>query len=135
MALLHGVNWQRQDGNLSARGRSVWAARPSVLLMVPEIALTPSVSALFRGTFGRRVAIQHSALSVGERHDQCSASGSADVDIVGRHPVRGLYPFRALASSSSMRSMTVVQAGGGAAVSRPRRRDRPARSANAMVGA
>jgi primosomal protein N' (replication factor Y) len=35
-----------------------------MLLMVPEIALTPSVAAVFRGTFGERVAIQHSALSM-----------------------------------------------------------------------
>ena len=39
-------------------------------MMVPEIALTPSVVALFRSAFGARVAIQHSGLSDGERHDQ-----------------------------------------------------------------
>ena len=41
-----------------------------VLVLVPEIALTPVVAGLFRARFGRRVAIQHSGLSAGERHDQ-----------------------------------------------------------------
>ena len=53
-----------------------------VLLMVPEIALTPSVAALFRGAFGDRVAIQHSALSDGERHDQWQRIRRGDVDVV-----------------------------------------------------
>ena len=50
--------------------------------MVPEIALTPSVAALFRGAFGDRVAIQHSALSDGERHDQWHRIRRGDVDVV-----------------------------------------------------
>ncbi|PYR64663.1 MAG: primosomal protein N' [Acidobacteria bacterium] len=53
-----------------------------VLLMVPEIALTPSVAALFRGAFGNRVAIQHSALSDGERHDQWHRIRRGEVDVV-----------------------------------------------------
>ena len=39
-------------------------------MLVPEIALTPASPRLFRGAFGDRVAIQHSGLSDGERHDQ-----------------------------------------------------------------
>src|SRR6185503_13973418 len=61
--------------HVRARGRQV-------LLMVPEIALTPSVAALFRGAFGDRVAIQHSALSPGERHDQWQRIRRGDVDVV-----------------------------------------------------
>ena len=53
-----------------------------MLLLVPEIALTPSVAALFRGAFGDRVAIQHSALSDGERHDQWHRIRRGDVDVV-----------------------------------------------------
>jgi primosomal protein N' (replication factor Y) len=44
--------------------------------------LTPSVTALFRGAFGDRVAIQHSALSDGERHDQWHRIRRGDVDLV-----------------------------------------------------
>ncbi len=53
-----------------------------VLMLVPEIALTPSVAALFRGAFGSRVAIQHSGLSDGERHDQWQRIRRGDVDLV-----------------------------------------------------
>src|SRR5213075_3151917 len=53
-----------------------------VLLLVPEIALTPSMSALVRGAFGDRVAIQHSSLSHGERHDQWQRIRRGDVDVV-----------------------------------------------------
>ena len=53
-----------------------------VLMLVPEIALTPSIAALFRGAFGNRVAIQHSALSDGERHDQWQRIRRGEVDLV-----------------------------------------------------
>jgi primosomal protein N' (replication factor Y) len=50
--------------------------------LVPEIALTPSMAGLFRARFGARVAIQHSALSDGERHDQWQRIRRGDVDVV-----------------------------------------------------
>ena len=53
-----------------------------MLLLVPEIALTPAVAATFRRTFGERVAIQHSGLSDGERHDQWHRIRRGDVDVV-----------------------------------------------------
>jgi primosomal protein N' (replication factor Y) len=46
-----------------ARGRSV-------LMLVPEIALTPRLGALLHARFGERVAILHSALGAGERRDE-----------------------------------------------------------------
>ena len=51
-------------------------------MLVPEIALTPQVAALFRARFGSRVAIQHSGLSDGERHDQWHRIRRGDVDVV-----------------------------------------------------
>ena len=51
-------------------------------MLVPEIALTPAVSAAFRALFGERVAIQHSGLSDGERHDQWHRIRRGDVDVV-----------------------------------------------------
>ena len=62
--------------------RSVRESGRSVLLMVPEIALTPAVAALFRNAFGSRVAIQHSGLSDGERYDQWQRIRRGDVDVV-----------------------------------------------------
>ncbi|HMD36059.1 MAG TPA: primosomal protein N', partial [Vicinamibacterales bacterium] len=53
-----------------------------VLILVPEIGLTPAVAAQFRDAFGGRVAIQHSGLSDGERHDQWQRIRRGEVDIV-----------------------------------------------------
>ncbi len=41
-----------------------------VIVMVPEIALTPQMIAIFRAHFGDKVAVFHSALSLGERLDE-----------------------------------------------------------------
>ena len=51
-------------------------------MLVPEIALTPAVAAVFRDVFGARVAVQHSGLSDGERHDQWHRIRNGDIDIV-----------------------------------------------------
>ncbi len=51
-------------------------------MLVPEIALTPAVAAVFREAFGERVAIQHSGLSDGERHDQWQRIRRGDIDVV-----------------------------------------------------
>ena len=54
----------------------------SVLVMVPEIALTPAVASAFREAFGDRVAVQHSGLSDGERSDQWYRIRRGEVSIV-----------------------------------------------------
>ena len=81
-ALLHGVTgsgktelYVRLAALALARGRRA-------LVLVPEIALTPAVAAVFRDAFGGRVAIQHSGLSDGERHDQWHRIRDGHVDIV-----------------------------------------------------
>jgi primosomal protein N' (replication factor Y) len=51
-------------------------------MLVPEIALTPSMASLFRQSFGERVAVQHSGLSDGERHDQWQRIRRGDIDVV-----------------------------------------------------
>ena len=47
----------------------VLEAGRTALVLVPEIALTPQLSDRFRRTFGERVALLHSRMSVGERVD------------------------------------------------------------------
>jgi primosomal protein N' (replication factor Y) len=53
-----------------------------VLVLVPEIGLTPALAGAFRSVFGDRVAIQHSGLSDGERYDQWQRIRRRDVDVV-----------------------------------------------------
>lgn len=52
------------------------------IVMVPEISLTPQMMAIFKGRYGSRVAIFHSALSMGERKDEYSRVLLGEVDIV-----------------------------------------------------
>jgi primosomal protein N' (replication factor Y) (superfamily II helicase) len=81
-ALLHGVTGSGKTEIYLRLARAVREAGRSVLLMVPEIALTPAVAAIFRAAFGARVAIQHSGLSEGERYDQWQRIRRGDVDVV-----------------------------------------------------
>jgi primosomal protein N' (replication factor Y) len=81
-AVLHGVTgsgktelYLRLAQDATSRGRGV-------LLLVPEIALTPAVAGAFRSMFRERVAIQHSGLSDGERHDQWHRIRRGNVDVV-----------------------------------------------------
>src|SRR5581483_9285107 len=46
------------------------AAGRSAIVLVPEIALTAQVVDVFTGRFGEQVAVLHSKLSEGERHDE-----------------------------------------------------------------
>jgi primosomal protein N' (replication factor Y) len=82
VALLHGVTGSGKTEIYLRLAEAVVGARRQALIMVPEIALTPSVAAQFRGAFGGRVAIQHSGLSQGERHDQWQRIRAGDVDVV-----------------------------------------------------
>lgn len=42
----------------------------TALMLVPEISLTPQMVRVFSNRFGKSVAVLHSALSVGEKHDE-----------------------------------------------------------------
>lgn len=81
-ALLHGVTGSGKTEIYLRLARFVQAEGRRVLLMVPEIALTPAAAAIFRAAFGARVAIQHSGLSDGERYDQWQRIRRGDVDVV-----------------------------------------------------
>jgi primosomal protein N' (replication factor Y) len=81
-ALLHGVTGSGKTELYVRLAEDVRNSGRGVLLLVPEIALTPAVAAIFRAAFGDRVAIQHSGLSDGERHDQWHRIRRGDVDVV-----------------------------------------------------
>jgi primosomal protein N' (replication factor Y) len=81
-ALLHGVTGSGKTELYLRLAEEVRRRGRGVLVLVPEIALTPAVAAGFRKAFGERVAIQHSGLSDGERHDQWQRIRRGDVDVV-----------------------------------------------------
>ena len=82
VALLHGVTGSGKTELYLRLAAAVRESGRSVLMLVPEIALTPVVVSVFRHAFGDRVAIQHSGLSDGERHDQWQRIRRGDVDVV-----------------------------------------------------
>ena len=82
VALLHGVTGSGKTEVYLRLAAHVGRAGRQTLLLVPEIGLTPSVAGIFRAAFGSRVAIQHSALSDGERHDQWHLIRRGEVDVV-----------------------------------------------------
>ncbi len=82
VALLQGVTGSgKTEVYLRVAARVLEQGR-SVLLLVPEIALTPAVASAFRDTFGDRVAVQHSGLSSGERSDQWRRIRRGEVPVV-----------------------------------------------------
>jgi primosomal protein N' (replication factor Y) len=82
VAVLHGVTGSGKTEIYLHLAEQVLAAGRRVLILVPEIALTPSVAGQVRRRFGSRVAIQHSALGPGERHDQWQRIRQGEVDVV-----------------------------------------------------
>jgi primosomal protein N' (replication factor Y) (superfamily II helicase) len=82
VAVLHGVTGSGKTELYLRLSRDVAASGRGVVVLVPEIALTPAVAAAFRAIFGDRVAIQHSGLSDGERHDQWHRIRNGDIDVV-----------------------------------------------------
>lgn len=73
---IHLINTQLKNGR-------------SVILLVPEIALTPQMIRSFSSHFGEQVAVLHSSLSPGERYDEWKRvkSGKARVVIGTRSAV------------------------------------------------
>ena len=81
-ALLHGVTGSGKTEVYLRLARDVCASGRRVLVLVPEIALTPAAVATFRNALGERVAVQHSGLSDGERHDQWHRIRRGEADVV-----------------------------------------------------
>ena len=54
----------------------------TAIVLVPEISLTPLMTKRFVSRFGTRVAILHSALSLGERYDEWRRIKNGEVDVV-----------------------------------------------------
>lgn len=59
------------------------------IMLVPEISLTPQMVSRFAARFGKRIAVLHSGLSMGERYDEwCRIKdGKADIVIGARSAV------------------------------------------------
>jgi primosomal protein N' (replication factor Y) len=80
--LLHGVTGSgKTEVYLQAIQHALDGGKGAILL-VPEIALTPQTVDRFKGRFGRRIAVLHSHLSDGERHDEWHRIREGDAPVV-----------------------------------------------------
>jgi primosomal protein N' (replication factor Y) len=87
--LLHGVTGSgKTEVYLRAAATTLGQGR-GVIVLVPEIGLTPQIVARFADRFGDTVAVLHSKLSAGERHDEWTRlrSGAARVAVGPRSAV------------------------------------------------
>ena len=89
VALLQGVTGSGKTSVFLKLIRRVVRDGGNVILMVPEIALTPQLVTLFHRCFGSEIAVFHSGLSLGERMDEWKRvrSGEAHIAIGTRSAV------------------------------------------------
>ncbi len=80
--LLYGVTGSgKTEVYLQAIAATI-ANDQQAIVLVPEIALTPQTVSRFRARFGDRIAVLHSHLSEGERHDEWHRIRTGDADVV-----------------------------------------------------
>ena len=82
VSLLKGVTGSGKTELYLRLAKLIQTQGRAVIVLVPEIVLAPAVARRFRSVFGSRVAIQHSGLSEGERHDQWHRIRRGEIDIV-----------------------------------------------------
>ena len=80
--LLHGVTGSGKTEVYLAAVDYVRSLGGRALMLVPEIALEPQTVQRFDARFPGRVAVQHSALSLGEAYDQWQRIRRGDADVV-----------------------------------------------------
>ena len=67
--LLHGVTGSGKTQVYISLAREILAKNKTVLILVPEISLTPQITSRFFNNFGDTVTVVHSRMSAGERFD------------------------------------------------------------------
>lgn len=81
-ALLHGVTGSGKTQVIISMIDEVIADGRGVIILVPEIALTPQTVSIYCSRYGQRVAVIHSSLSAGERADAWRRVRAGEADIV-----------------------------------------------------
>ena len=92
--LLHGVTGSGKTEVYMQAMASVLDRGKQVIVLVPEISLTPQTVSRFVGRFGARIAVLHSNLSDGERYDQWQQikAGAADIVVGPRSAIFAPFP-------------------------------------------
>ena len=79
--LLHGITGSGKTRVIKEAIDFVISQGKQVILLVPEISLTPQTVSVFCGHYKNRVAVIHSSLSAGEKHDAWRRIQNGDVDL------------------------------------------------------
>ena len=80
--LLHGITGSGKTSVIKEMIDRVISDGRSVIILVPEISLTPQTVSTFCGYYGNRVAVIHSGLSAGERFDAFKKIKDGECDVV-----------------------------------------------------
>jgi len=80
--LLHGVTGSGKTEVYIHLANEALKRGKQALILVPEIAITPHVAGRFRSVFGKKVAIWHSRMSVGERIWTWQSIRRGDIQVV-----------------------------------------------------
>ncbi|MCA0983490.1 primosomal protein N' [Halobacillus yeomjeoni] len=80
--LLHGVTGSGKTEVYLQSIQKVIDEGNEAIMLVPEIALTPQMVERFKGRFGSKVAVLHSALSAGEKYDEWRKIQRKEVQVV-----------------------------------------------------
>ena len=81
-ALLHGVTGSGKTHVIKALIDEVISDKKQVIMLVPEIALTPQTIIFFKNYYREKVKVLHSSLSAGEKFDTWRRIRSGEIDIV-----------------------------------------------------
>ena len=81
-ALLHGVTGSGKTHVAKALIDEVIADKKQVIMLVPEIALTPQTIIYFKNYYGEKVKVLHSSLSAGEKFDTWRRIRNGEIDFV-----------------------------------------------------
>lgn len=80
--LLHGITGSGKTEVYLQMIERVLKNGQQAIMLVPEIALTPQIASRFKSRFQNRVAVLHSALSMGEKYDEWRKILKKEVQIV-----------------------------------------------------
>lgn len=94
--LLHGVTGSGKTEVYLQLAKHTLERGKEVILLVPEISLTPQMVQRVKGRFGNEVAIYHSHLSAQEKYEQYQRVRSGEVKIVVGTRSSVFLPFRNL---------------------------------------
>ncbi len=80
-SLLYGVTGSGKTSVYIKLIDEILPSKRGIIVMVPEISLTPALFSTFSKRYGDKVAIFHSGLSVGERYDEWKRVKNGDAQI------------------------------------------------------